>query len=127
VTSANERVKKIGRVFGDTAYDSRANFNHAGTIGAEPVIKPRANSSGKSKGSYLRGKIAKEFNKDPKGWKENHRVRSEVAGGDIDINVQEKPWRICRVNPFGWNNQRGVVKVSDLQHPDCTEVGRSRE
>ncbi len=72
VTSAKERVKKIGRVFGDTAYDSRANFNHVGSIGAEPVIKPRANSSGKSKGSYLRGKTAKEFIKDPKAWKENY-------------------------------------------------------
>jgi hypothetical protein len=57
--------RERGRVFGDTAYDS-ANFNVVGSIVAEPVIKPRANSSGKSMGSYLRGKTAKEFIEDPR-------------------------------------------------------------
>lgn len=73
VSNAKERVRKIGRVFGDTSYDSRENFNHVGSLGgAEPVIKPRKNSSGKSKGSYLRGKTAREFIKDPKEWKQKH-------------------------------------------------------
>ncbi len=72
VTNAKERVGKIGRVFGDTAYDSRENFNHVGSLGAEPVIKPKKNSSGKSRGSYLRGRTAKEFIKNPKAWKEDH-------------------------------------------------------
>ncbi|MEM3289805.1 MAG: hypothetical protein QXT35_06990 [Conexivisphaerales archaeon] len=35
----------MNKVFGDSAYDSRDNFNSA--MGAEPVIKP--NSTGKSK------------------------------------------------------------------------------
>ncbi|MGC8661492.1 MAG: hypothetical protein ACP5TZ_03200 [Nitrososphaeria archaeon] len=40
--------------FGDSAYDSRAIFNYTAGIGAEPVIKPRMNSTGKSRGSYVR-------------------------------------------------------------------------
>ncbi len=36
------------------------------------MIKVRANASGKSRGSYLRGRTAKEFIKDPKVWKTNH-------------------------------------------------------
>jgi hypothetical protein len=72
--NAKERVSSVVRVYGDTAYDSRANFNLIGRElpSAEPVIKPRANASGRSRGSYLRGRTAKEFIKDPKAWKTNH-------------------------------------------------------
>jgi hypothetical protein len=42
-------VGKISSIFGDTAYDSRADFNKAASTGAEPVIKPRKNSTGKSR------------------------------------------------------------------------------
>lgn len=38
-------MEKIGRVFGDSACDSRANFNDA--VNAEPVIKPEMNSIGR--------------------------------------------------------------------------------
>ena len=41
---------KADKVFGDSAYDSRDNFNAVQAMGAEPVIKPRMNSTGKSKG-----------------------------------------------------------------------------
>ena len=46
VDGAKDTVGRINRVFGDSAYDSRANFNYA--VGAEPVIKPRMNSTGRS-------------------------------------------------------------------------------
>ncbi|MEM3288754.1 MAG: hypothetical protein QXT35_01540 [Conexivisphaerales archaeon] len=42
----------LAKVFGDSAYDSRDNFNSVRAMGAEPVIKP--NSTGKSK-SYVKG------------------------------------------------------------------------
>jgi hypothetical protein len=70
VDSAKDKVGKIGRVFGDSAYDSRSIFNY--TAGAEPVIKPRINSSGKSRGSYIRVKTVREFLLDPKAWKKKH-------------------------------------------------------
>ncbi|MGC8567558.1 MAG: hypothetical protein ACP5M8_07960, partial [Caldisphaera sp.] len=49
VDGAKDVVGKISNIFGDTAYDSGANFNKAASAGAEPVIKPRKNSSGKSR------------------------------------------------------------------------------
>lgn len=72
---AKERIPNVvTKIYADTGYDSRANFNLVGREfpAAEPVIKPRANASGKSRGSYLRGRTAKEFIKDPKAWKTNH-------------------------------------------------------
>lgn len=74
LASAKERVPDITKVYADTGYDSKANFNLVGRElpSAEPVIKVRASSSGKSRGSYLRGRTAKEFIKDPKEWKINH-------------------------------------------------------
>jgi len=73
VNNARENVGKIGKIYGDTAYDSRANFNEAARIGAEPVIKPRINSTGKSKGSYIRAQTVREFLSDPEMWKKRHR------------------------------------------------------
>ncbi|MEM3262186.1 MAG: transposase [Conexivisphaerales archaeon] len=43
-------MDKVNKVFGDSAYDSRDNFNSVQAMGAEPVIKPKINSIGKSKG-----------------------------------------------------------------------------
>ncbi len=73
VDGAKDTVGKVSRVFGDTAYDSRANFNKAASIGAEPVIKPRINSTGRSRGSYVRGQTVRGFLSDPKAWKKKHR------------------------------------------------------
>ncbi|MEM3214453.1 MAG: transposase [Conexivisphaerales archaeon] len=44
----NGAMDKVNKVFGDSAYDSRDNFSAA--MGAEPVIKPKINFTGKSKG-----------------------------------------------------------------------------
>ena len=57
-------------MFSDSAYGSRANFNYA--VGAEPVIKPRMNSTGRSRGSYVRAQTVREFLSDPKAWKRKH-------------------------------------------------------
>jgi hypothetical protein len=65
-------VKGIGRAFADSGYDYRDDFNHASSIGAEPVIKPRRNSTGRSRGSYARAKVAREFLTDPVKWKKDH-------------------------------------------------------
>lgn len=106
VTNAKERVGRIGSVFGDTGYDSRENFNHIGSLGAEPVIKPRKNSSGKSKGSYLRGKTAKEFIKDPKSWKQKHeygqRWQIETSISTFKRSLGEC---ITSILPFGIANE----------------------
>lgn len=74
LVNAKERVPNVTKIYGDTAYDSRANFNLVGKElpQAEPVIKPRINASGRSRGSYLRGRTAKEFIKNPKEWKINY-------------------------------------------------------
>ncbi|MEM0097883.1 MAG: hypothetical protein QW338_05405, partial [Conexivisphaerales archaeon] len=61
-------MDKVNKVFGDSAYDSRDNFNSA--MGAEPVIKP--NFTGKSKGSYVRSKVVREFLNDPTAWKHRY-------------------------------------------------------
>ena len=70
VDGTKDTVGKVSRVFGDSAYDSRAIFNYA--VGAEPVIKPRMNSTGKSRGSYIRAQTVREFLSDPKAWKRKH-------------------------------------------------------
>ena len=54
VNGAMDTVGKVNKVFGDSAYDSRDNFNSVQAMGAEPVIKPKINSTGKSK-SYVKG------------------------------------------------------------------------
>ncbi|MEM4150053.1 MAG: hypothetical protein QXO39_02260 [Conexivisphaerales archaeon] len=68
--SAMDTVGKVNKVFGDSVYDSRDNFS-VQAMGAEPVIKP--NSTGKSKGSYVRSKVVREFLNDPTAWKNKHR------------------------------------------------------
>ncbi len=40
-------------------------------LNAEAAIKPRRNSSTKSRGSYLRAKAAREFLLDPERWKDS--------------------------------------------------------
>jgi len=49
VDGAKDIIGKISSVFGDSAYDSRTTFNYTASVGAEPVIKPKINSSGKSR------------------------------------------------------------------------------
>jgi len=44
----------VERVYGDGAYDSRANFNLLAANSIDPVIKVRKNASRKAKGSYAR-------------------------------------------------------------------------
>ncbi|MEM3556793.1 MAG: hypothetical protein QW839_02700 [Conexivisphaerales archaeon] len=73
VNGAMDTVGKVNKVFGDSAYDSRDNFNSVQAMGAEPVIKPKINSTGKSKGSYVRSKVVREFLNDPTAWKNKHR------------------------------------------------------
>ena len=41
-------VGRVAKVYADTAYDSRANFNLLQTLKAEAAIKPRKNSSTKA-------------------------------------------------------------------------------
>ncbi|MEM3241657.1 MAG: hypothetical protein QXK57_01420 [Conexivisphaerales archaeon] len=73
VNGAMDTVGKVNKVFGDSAYDSRDNFNSVQAMGAEPVIKP--NSTGKSKGSYVRSKVVREFLNDPTAWKHRYGQR----------------------------------------------------
>ena len=73
VDGAKDTVGKVSRVFGDSAYDSRAIFNYAASMGAEPVIKPRMNSTGRSRGSYIRAQTVREFLSDPQAWKKKHK------------------------------------------------------
>ncbi|MCL4339834.1 MAG: transposase [Thaumarchaeota archaeon] len=68
--SAKGTVGKISRVFGDSAYDSRVNFNYAAGTGVEPVIK--MSSTGRFKGSYIRAQTVSEFLSDPQAWKRKH-------------------------------------------------------
>ena len=66
-------MDKVNKVFGDSAYDSRDNFNSVQAMGAEPVIKP--NSTEKSKGSYVRSKVVREFLNDPTACKHRYGQR----------------------------------------------------
>jgi len=45
---------------------------HHPSIGAEPVIKPRGNSTGRSRGSYAGIKVVREFLTGPDKWKKDH-------------------------------------------------------
>ncbi len=65
------KKKKIAKVHGDAAYDSRKNFNLLEEKGIEPAIKVKKNSATLSRGSPLRRKqtlIMKKFGFDR--WKE---------------------------------------------------------
>lgn len=48
------KKNKIQKVYGDTAYDSRKNFNLLNDLDIEPAIKIRKNATIKSLGCYLR-------------------------------------------------------------------------
>jgi hypothetical protein len=48
------KKRKVAKVYADTAYDARKNFNLLREIGAEPAIKLRKNASLKRMGSELR-------------------------------------------------------------------------
>ena len=61
----------IAKVYADTAYDSRVNFNPLHSLKAEAAIKPRKNSSCKARGSYLRAKTVRAFLSNPKAWKDS--------------------------------------------------------
>jgi stalled ribosome alternative rescue factor ArfA len=60
----------VGRVYGDGAYDSRANFNFLASNGIDPVLKVRKNASRKAKGSYARKMAVIAQQTDFEGWKE---------------------------------------------------------
>ena len=64
--SSKARVEKV---YADTAYDTRANFNLLNAMNAEAAIKPRKNASGKTRGSYLRAKVVRAFLPDQEAWK----------------------------------------------------------
>jgi len=64
-------VKKISRVLGDSASDSRGNFNFAVGIGPESVIRLSMNSTGRSSGSYARAQVVRGFSSDPRVWRRN--------------------------------------------------------
>lgn len=70
VEQASERGA-VAKVYADTAYDARANFNLLYFLKAEAAIKPRKNSSRKAKGSYLRAKTVRAFLLNSKAWKDS--------------------------------------------------------
>jgi hypothetical protein len=74
---------EISRVYGDGAYDSRANFNLLASNKIDPVIKVRKNASRKAKGSYARKQAVIAQQTDLEGWKEEkkygHRWAVEAA------------------------------------------------
>ncbi len=54
VKEASKKKSKIAKVYGDTAYDARKNFNMLDELGIEPAIKIRKNARTLSRGSPLR-------------------------------------------------------------------------
>ena len=70
---------EIGRVYGDGAYDSRANFNLLASNHIDPVIKVRKNASRKANGSYARKEAVIEQQTDFEGWKEEKRYGDRWA------------------------------------------------
>ena len=64
------KKNKITKVYADTAYDSRRNFNLLDDLKIEPVIKVRKDSTTKAKGSPLRRREVMLFKKlGYEGWK----------------------------------------------------------
>ena len=59
-----------GSIYGDGAYDSRANFNLLASNGIDPAIKVRKNASRKAKGCYARKQAVIAQQKDFEGWRE---------------------------------------------------------
>jgi transposase len=65
------KKRKVAKVYADTAYDARKNFNLLREIGAEPAIKLRKNASLKRMGSELRQQEAILFDAlGYEGWRE---------------------------------------------------------
>lgn len=62
-------VANVVRVLGDSAYDSKENFDFLEANGIEPGIKPRSSSSGKARGSWPRMYVTREFLEDEDAWK----------------------------------------------------------
>jgi hypothetical protein len=62
----------IGRVYGDGAYDARANFNLLDANSIDPAIKVRKNASRKARGSFARKGAVIEQQTDYDAWKEKH-------------------------------------------------------
>jgi len=60
----------IERVYGDGAYDAKANFNLLDANGIDAAIKVRKNAVPKAKGSYTRKLAVMEQQKDFDAWKE---------------------------------------------------------
>jgi len=64
------KKNRITKVYADTAYDSRGNFNLLDDLKIEPVIKVRKDSTTKAKGSPLRRREVILFKKlGYEGWK----------------------------------------------------------
>lgn len=75
-TSKNE----VERVFGDGAYDRRANFNLLASNGIDPAIKVRKNARpGRPGGFYARKKEVIAQQTDFEGWKEKKRYGARWA------------------------------------------------
>lgn len=70
---------EIGRVYGDGAYDSRANFNFLASNHIDPAIKVRKNASRKAKGSYARKTAVIAQQADLDGWKKEKRYGDRWA------------------------------------------------
>jgi hypothetical protein len=70
----NLQNAKIDEVLADGGYDRGDNFNHLRDKGIRPIIKTRANSSTKARGSPLRVKVAREMREIGYcGWKDKNR------------------------------------------------------
>ena len=69
----------VERVYGDGAYDRRANFNLLASNGIDPVIKVRKNASRKARGSYARKVSVIAQQTDLEAWKEEKRYGDRWA------------------------------------------------
>jgi len=90
VKEASKKGKKIAKVYGDSAYDARKNFNLLDELEIEPAIKIRKNATTKSLGCQLRKQeslLVKRVGFD--GWKKLKRLREEVDCRDCVLLVQE--------------------------------------
>jgi len=69
----------VEKVYGDGAYDSRANFNLLASNHIDPAIKVRKNASRKAKGSYARKMAVIAQQADLDGWKKEKRYGDRWA------------------------------------------------
>ena len=68
----SSKVAPVGKVLGDGAYDSRANFQFLSSNGIEPVIRVRKNSVPKARGCYARKCAVQEQLQDREAWNKRH-------------------------------------------------------